>query len=129
MSLSGGGGVHTAVAEGTLNTGGLSNDRDPFRMQATEDRRIMAVTIAMRGGQDAGGMEVSFSSLAEAIGSQNGNNNAKSPVVAVSRGGNTVHFSDGIDEDWGEGEEVHVHTENNTGSTIRGSITVYYREE
>lgn len=127
MSLGGGSEVHRAVSEGTLPTGGLTEDQSSFRIQATEDRTIVAVSIAMRGSGSDGGIEVSFSADAEAVGTQNGSNDAKAGTLAVNRGGQTMHF-DGLDEDWAAGEELHAHTENNTGGGIRGAVVVYYRE-
>lgn len=123
MSLSGSADeIHTAATHQSVGTGGLTEN--VTELQATERRRIVGMTISK--GEAAGRYEVSFSS-SETVASI-GEDNTKSGVLLATNTADTNMVVEDLDSEWAEGEELHVHATNNSGSENRLTLVVHYRE-
>lgn len=123
MSLSqSGGSLQRALVEDNAPSGGLTSDL--LQLQAMEDREIKAISIHKRV-QDAV-VEVSFSSNPTIDNAEDVVESRASPIVYGA--GNEQAFVDGLDLEWSDGEELHIHTVNNSGSGVRFGVVVHYVE-
>lgn len=123
MSASAGGQeTHRAHFEVNAPTGGVTNDQSSFG--AGEDREIVAVAIDDTGGSANVFGELSFRSQAS-LGSANNTDGARSATIVMGGQGLVVT---GLSITWNAGEEIHIHTRNNSGATEQINGTVYYRE-
>lgn len=95
---------------------------DTAQLQATEDRKIVAVGYEDNSQADAGG-EISFSSQ-RTINTEGQDNTKASPIFVTYNGGQITN----LDIAWDSGEELHFHAVNNSGSTVQAAWTIYYRE-
>lgn len=125
MSVTGSSEIRRAAVGDSAPTGGATVDDE--RLQADEDREIVAVQISK--AVTDGRIEVSFSTSGtfQQGGGGLGTNSSRAPVVAASWGEATLHAG-GLSVDWAEGEELHVNTVNNSGAGINYNVIVYYRE-
>lgn len=129
VSISGGQEVHRAHAQQQAPTGGVDNNRSVITAQ--EDRTIVGVAIAVTtvGGV---GIQVGFNATAQQFAAGgSGTDDARSPIIAERyqqpEEGQLPPGS--LNIEWQAGEEVSVHTRNNTGASEDFSVTIYYTED
>lgn len=116
------GGLKRAAFELNAPTGGVTQDVQ--QLVADEDREIVGVVIDDTGGSANVMQELSFRSSAF-LGGANITDGSRAPVIALGGQGLAVM---GLSIGWGAGEEIHLHTRNNSGATEQVVGAVYYRE-
>lgn len=122
MSVSGKSETQRAHMAESVGTGGGSPDMD--RVEADEDREIVAVQLDDTGGEANVAGELSFSSTS-AINNVGDDDAARSSVIVMGGQGPVVT---GLSITWNAGEEVHLHGRNNSANVERIFATIYYRE-
>lgn len=122
MSLSQSGSqTERAIVSQNVATGGRSEDYD--QLQATEERTIVAISYTDAAGADNVGGEVSFAS--DSTINTTDTDATKAQTLLTAYGDKVVG---GMNVNWSDGEELHFHAVNNSGSSEYQYFTVYYRE-
>lgn len=122
MSVSGQKETYRAHAFIDAPVGGTTNNAED--LTAPDDRRIVGVAIDDTGGGANVQVEVTFSTN-EQLGNANIEDSTQSQVVIMGGAGLTVM---GLNIMWHAGEEIHIHTRNNSGAAEEALITIYYEE-